>query len=104
MSFEIDNALAQMVDAMKVAVGESAQEMEKFALAALAKQKAALEELTQARLDGDLDDEEFEDEIKREMLVMETELLTLTVMGKALVQKAINAAIAALTTIVKGLL
>lgn len=100
MSFDIDNALGEMADAMKLSVAGDLGDIRSFALEALNKQRASLEELAQARLDGDLDDEELQEELAREMLVVETELLAVTVMGKAMVQKAINAAIGVLMKIV----
>jgi hypothetical protein len=52
----------------------------------------SLSELVTARAMGDIDDEEFESEIEREKQLLEVELLTLQIIAKASVQKAINAA------------
>ncbi len=93
MSFNINVALGEMADAMQLSVACDAGDIQQFALKALNRQKAAFEELAIALADGDLDQDEFQDEIAREMLVVETELLAVTAMGKAMVQKAINAAI-----------
>lgn len=101
MSFDISSAIGEMAGAMQASVAEDAGDIAQFAQRVLMNQKDSLAELAQARLDGDLDEEEFTDELKREMLVTETELLALTVMGKAAIQKAIQAATSVLLSLVK---
>ncbi|MBN3492614.1 hypothetical protein [Vibrio neptunius] len=56
----------------------------------LDKQKATLQELIDARNNGDLTDEEFELEILREKQIAEAEMLTWQISAKSEVQKIIN--------------
>lgn len=101
MDFDIDSAIGGMSDAMQGSLGEGAGEIASFALTALSKQKDALAELADALRTGDISRQDFEEEMQRQMLIVETELLTVTVIGKAAIQKAINAAISAVTSMVK---
>ena len=54
--------------------------------------KDSLAELIEARASGDIDQDEFESELAREKLVMEAELITLEILARSAVQKAMNAA------------
>ena len=101
MDFDIDSAIGGMSDAMQGSLGEGVDDIASFAVTALSKQKDALAELADALRSGDIEQEDFEQEMQRQMLIVETELLTVTVIGKAAIQKAINAAISALSTIAK---
>ncbi|MDA0118222.1 hypothetical protein [Vibrio sp. T11.5] len=56
----------------------------------LDKQKATLQELIDARNNGDLTNEEFELEILREKQIAEAEMLTWQISAKSEVQKIIN--------------
>lgn len=97
MSFDISSAIGDMAGAMSDSIGEGAGDLAGFAVAALSKQAEALAELAEARASGELDEAEFEAELQREMLITETEMLAVTVIGKAALQKAIQAAVGALT-------
>lgn len=101
MSFDISESIGQMASAMEQSVGQDisvgAGQIASFAAQALSKQKESLAELAQARLENELDQDEFEEELQREMLIVETEMLTADVMAKAAVQKAIQAAITVLS-------
>lgn len=55
-------------------------------------QRIGLEELLAAKESGDLTSEEFEMELEREKMIIETELLTLEICAKAEVQKLVNKA------------
>ncbi len=56
-------------------------------------EREALEELAQARLSGEISEDEFNEEVEREKKVIEAGLLTLEIMTKAMAQKAVNFAI-----------
>lgn len=101
MSFNIDNAISQMVGAMKSSLGADVKDISSYATQVFENQKESLAELSQALLDGDLDQQEFEQELQREKLVSETELLALQVMGKAAIQQALTAAFNVLIKLVK---
>ena len=88
---------------MKDSLGEGAGDIASYAVKALKNQKASLAELAEARQSGELDEAEFEEELQREMLITETEMLAVTVIGKAAIQKAIQAAIGVLTKLVMPL-
>ena len=66
--------------------------------------KATIEELVQARLAGDINQEEFDIELLREQLVVEAEMITLDIASKAEVQKVINTAVSSLTSSVQAAL
>ncbi len=66
--------------------------------------KASIEELVQARLAGDINQEEFDIELLREQLVVEAEMITLDIASKAEVQKVINTAVSSLTSSVQAAL
>ena len=100
MSFDINNAIGQMINTMKSTANQDGIDISTYAAKVLDNQKESLAELVQARLDGDLDQAEFEEELQREKLVAESELLALEVMGKAMVQKALNAAFEVLVKMV----
>lgn len=101
MDFNIDSAIGSMGDAMQGSLGEGVGDIASFAVAALSKQKDSLAELADALRSGDINQQDFEEEMQRQMVIVETELLTVTVIGKAAIQKAINAAISALSSIAK---
>ncbi|AIW22035.1 hypothetical protein F0224_00395 [Vibrio coralliilyticus] len=56
----------------------------------LDKQKATLQELIEARNNGDLTNEDFELEILREKQIAEAEMLTWQISAKSEVQKIVN--------------
>ncbi|MCK4814611.1 hypothetical protein KA005_02480 [bacterium] len=93
MSFSIGEVLKDMAIAMKDSVREDVGDISEYAKQILENEKESLEELGSARLSGEIDDEVFDREIKREKTVVETELLTIQIMTKVQAQKAVNAAI-----------
>ena len=93
MSINIGELLKDMANAMKDSVKEDIGDIPEYANQILENQKESLEELALARLSGEIDDEVFDREIKREKTVVETELLTIQIMTKVQAQKAVNAAI-----------
>lgn len=101
MSFDIEHGVNEMLGAMKLSIGSDYMEIEAFARQALVNQESSVKILAQALENGDLDRDEFEYEMKREMQVVEIELLATKVMGKAAIQKALQAAVTALTRFIK---
>lgn len=93
MVFDIGKVLNDMVEAIRNAVKEDVGDIKQYANQILENEKDSLEKLGLARLSGEIDDEVFEREIKREKKVVEAELLTIQIMTKVLAQKAVNAAI-----------
>ncbi|NQZ11232.1 MAG: hypothetical protein HRT35_29115 [Algicola sp.] len=101
MNFDINSAISEMAGAMQGSVGKGVADIAIAANTALSNQKEALAALAEALQQGDLDEAEFAQELQREMLVVETQMLTVTVIGKAAVQKALQAAIGTLTSLIK---
>ena len=93
MSFDIDQVLKDMADAISDAVKDGAGDIKTSAKEIMDAEKESLKELGEARLRGEIDDIVFDREIEREKKVVEAELLTIKIMTKALAQKAVNAAI-----------
>lgn len=93
MSFDIDKIINDMAQAIRDEVKVNIGDIKEYANKILENEKQSLEELGQARVSGEIDDETFEKELEREKKVVEAELLTIKIMTKALAQKAVNAAI-----------
>lgn len=93
MSFDINKVINDMARAIKDEVKVNIGDIKEYADKILENEKESLEELGQARVSGEIDDETFERELEREKKVVEAELLTIKIMTKALAQKAVNAAI-----------
>lgn len=64
--------------------------------------KQSLAELAQGRIDGEINDEDFSAELAREKLIVEAEMITLEIAGKAAIQKAVNSAMDVLTKAVSA--
>jgi hypothetical protein len=93
MSFDINKVINDMAQAIRDEVKVNIGDIKEYANKILENEKQSLEELGQARVSGEIDDETFEKELEREKKVVEAELLTIKIMTKALAQKAVNAAI-----------
>ena len=104
MSFDIEAVLKDMVSAVKDSADEHADEIKEYAKTILDNEKTSLKELGKARIDGTITEEVFDREVDREKTVVETELLTIQIMTKAMAQKAVNAAIDVFVKAVKAAL
>lgn len=93
MSFDIGAVLGDMAGAVRNVVSGDSGKVRGYAKTIMENERGSLEELAQARLAGEISEEEFNDEIEREKKVLEAELLTLEIMTKAMTQKAVNSAI-----------
>ena len=87
-----------MLDTALNVVGEEAQQMSGPLQKALNAQKASILALAEAKLNGEISESEFIAELEREKAILEVELITLEIIAKATVQKAINAAMSCLTS------
>ena len=94
MSNPIEDALVSIKQTL--AKEDLTSELSSAIEASFAKNSASLNELIQARADGELSPEEFQLELEREKQVQEAELLTLQVAAKAKVQKVMDAVFDAL--------
>ena len=104
MGFDIGEVLKDMTKAVQSSVREDIGDISEYENQILKNQKNSLKELGMARVSGEIDDEVFDREIEREKIVLETELLTIQIMTKALSQKAVNAAIDVFVKAVKAAL
>ncbi len=92
MHFDINKVFNEMINTVKDSVSEGANDIGGYAKTIMDNEKESMEELAKALFDGEIDEEDFYDEIKREKKVVETEFLALQVMTKAMTQKVVNEA------------
>lgn len=93
MSFDIERVLKDMIDAISDSAEEDIGDIREYAEAIIKNEKESLKELAEARVAGDISDEIFDRELKREKKIVEIELLTIELMTRAAAQKALNAAV-----------
>ena len=94
----INDLYKDMLDTALNVVGDEAQQMSGPLQKALNAQKASIQALAEAKLNGEISESEFIAELEREKAILEVELITLEIIAKATVQKAINAAMSCLTS------
>ncbi|QWA11883.1 hypothetical protein GTU79_03575 [Sodalis ligni] len=93
MSFDIDKVLKEMLVAMLNEIHNSDNAIAIEVDQVLDESKEILAQLFLARKNGQLDDSDLQDEIKREGEVVKVQLLTLNIETEVILQKAVNAAI-----------
>ena len=101
MKFDINEVVAEMVAAVKDAVGENWNEVLSVTNHFFQMKKERLELLAELRITGDISQKRFESRLKDEKLVAEAEFHAIAVISKAIAQKAANAAIEVLENAVK---
>jgi hypothetical protein len=101
MAFNFNLVLGDMANAIKENSADASGNISTYAKMVMEKEKISLQELAIARLDGDISEQEFNDEVAREKKVLQAELLTLKIMGKAMAQKAVNAAMGVFINAIK---
>ena len=104
MAFDIGAVVNDMVTAAGGVLSKEGPKVEKCIKNALAQEKEALEEIARARIAGEITAEEMKSHVDNEKLVMKASLLACRVKGKAIAQKATNAAIKVFTDAVKAAL
>jgi len=92
-NLNMNEVLADMLSAMKGAVGDHWNEVKEVADQLLQRRKERLELLAELRIAGELSQEKFESRLLDEKLVAEAELNAEAVISKAVAQKAANAAL-----------
>jgi hypothetical protein len=101
MAFDIKTVLSDMIDAFRgVAIGEWPK-IKDCARKAFADEKEFLIELAEARLAGEIDDDMLAAQLRDEKETLEAVLLVCQIMGKKLLQDALNAAIDVFNSAVK---
>jgi hypothetical protein len=101
MAFNFNLVMGDMTNAIRENSADESGNISTYAKTVMEKEKISLQELAQARLDGEISEQEFNDEVEREKKVLQAELLTLKIMGKAMAQKAINAAMGVFINAIK---
>jgi hypothetical protein len=101
MSFDINTIINNMKNAAAGAVKDELEDIPAYLNQIFENEKEALKNLAEARLAGEISDKEFQNELTREKKVLEAEMLTISIMTKAVAQKAINAAMNVLVDAVR---
>lgn len=101
MAFDINKIIGSMKDAAVDAVKDDVESIPAYLLQIFDNKKEALMVLAEAKLSGEISEHVFLKELDRESKVLETEMLTISIMTKAIAQKAINAAMNALKEAVR---
>ena len=98
MAFDIDDVLGGMKDAMKGELDDDSgwENIKDYWEEVLEDRKEALRTIGDLRLQGVLTNDEMEHELKQEKETLEIQFLALKQMTKSLLQRMINAAMAAL--------
>lgn len=101
MAFDMKKTLDDMLGAIAGVLTGEWPKIKSCVEKALQDEKAALQEIADARLRGEITDDEMRSELDDEALALKAALLSCQVQAKAMVQEAANAAIAVLTDAIK---
>lgn len=104
MALDLDLTLKDMAAAAARVFKKESKKAGKAAERVLQDRREALEAIAAARLANEIDDEELEIQLVDEKLAFQTGMLMVRALTKASVQKAANAAFAALTKAIKAAL
>ncbi|QPB82459.1 hypothetical protein CWC22_005450 [Pseudoalteromonas rubra] len=88
-----------MLETTLKAVGEEAKPLLAPLEKALEAQRESIQALVQAHLNNEISGEDMESELLREQKILEAELISLEICAKAVVQKAVAAAMSSLTSL-----
>jgi hypothetical protein len=100
--FNLNETLAEMATAIQGEVADNWNEVRTVANEFLNRKKERLSLLADLRLSGELSQKKFESRLADEKLVLEAELHAIVVIGKAIAQRAANAAMDVLQKAVKA--
>ncbi|MBQ4839333.1 MULTISPECIES: hypothetical protein [Pseudoalteromonas] len=90
MGLNIASTLQNAVSQATGELGESGGAIADGLAKIVAQKQESLTQLSNALLQGEISETEFAEEIKRESLVIEAELVSIEIAGKAAIQKAVN--------------
>ena len=93
MKFDIDETLAEMLNAIKATVKDNWKSVKNNANVYLQGRRNRLELLVSLRLAKEIKEEFFIKRLKDEQKILESELHSIAIMSKAIAQKAANAAL-----------
>jgi hypothetical protein len=89
---DFNEVIAQMARAIKGVVKEDWSVVKGTTNDFLTDAKGRLQLLASMRLDGEISDENFKKRLKNEQLILESNLHAIAIIGKAVAQRAANAA------------
>jgi|TARA_B110001469_G_scaffold119895_1_gene127895 hypothetical protein len=92
MNFNINEVLDNMLAAIKGSVGGDWSKVKSIANQFLERNEKRLKMIAKLRVDGELNQKEFESRILDQKLILEAELNAIAVISKAKAQNAANAA------------
>lgn len=104
MGLKIDNVIKDMLSAAESIIAEEWPKVKDVMEKVLADEKDALQRLTDLRLSGAIDEEEFKDQLESERETFEAGVAMVRVQSKLSIQRAVNAAIGAFEKAVRALL
>jgi len=101
MNFNINEVVSEMLSAVKDTVSDNWAEVKSTMNQFVQRRKERFALLADLRISGELSQEKFESRLEDEKLILEAELNAITVITKAIAQKASNAAVEILEKAVK---
>lgn len=104
MSFDIDSTVDGMLAAVSGVISGEWQGVKACVEKAFADEKDALADIADARVTGDIDDEDMKSQLEDEKIVLEAALLACRVKAKVMAQNAANAAIDSLKAAIQAAL
>lgn len=104
MSFNIESVLSGMLAAASEVLSTEWPKVKSCVERAFKEERDALEAIAQARLTGEIDDDDMESELEDEKATLKVALLACDVAGKVAAQNAANAAIGVLQNAIKAAL
>lgn len=104
MKFDINEVLAQMLEAMKESIKDDWSVVKKSANTFIQNKKDRLELLANMRLAGAIDDGFFEKRMADEKEILQAELHSIAIVNKVLAQNAANAAFKILENVIQTIL
>jgi len=93
MSFNFNQILDEMIAAIAGVITDEWPKVEACVKKALTEEEAALKEIAEARIAGDIDDADLKSQLEDEKVALEAALLVCQIKTKVMAQKAANAAI-----------
>lgn len=104
MNFDINEVIAQMLDAVKITVGPNWEFAKATANEFFENRKLRLELLTSLRLQDEISQDFFDKRLLDEKDILESEMHAIAIISKVMAQNAANAAITVLSNAVKAAL
>ena len=104
MNINVDSLISDMIGAAGNVAQSEGSKVLSYIQKVFEGEREPLKALCDARLSGEIDDAEFNQELEREKFVLEGELLTVRIMSKAGIQRAVNAAMDVLQKSIQSVL